>query len=333
MFYACDDQVCKISGTTTDPVDSVRLVYMTGKLLDVAPVKDGAFALQCDFNLNAGVSIMRGEDYEPIALILDSKKIKVNVSDDATVVTGSPLSQELQDLIQWVKTTYFGYSDRIMPLMDADDTEGMRALEAEMKEEMGSHCREVYMAHQSDLVGQQAMSLLMNFIDQDEFIELYEKADKIIQDDAAIGGYYEYLKSLPKEGVITLLENDELLEVQGAFEDYVGQGKYTLVDFWASWCGPCRAETPNVVAVYDKYRDKGLIVIGVPVNDKLDATKKALKDLGIHYPQVLDPQAKLADRFHVVGIPHIILFDPEGNIVAEGLRDSQIEKAVKKVLK
>ena len=276
---------------------------------------------------------MRGEDYEPIALILDSKKIKVNVSDDATVVTGSPLSQELQDLIQWVKTTYFGYSDRIMPLMDADDTEGMRALEAEMKEEMGSHCREVYMAHQSDLVGQQAMSLLMNFIDQDEFIELYEKADKIIQDDAAIGGYYEYLKSLPKEGVITLLENDELLEVQGAFEDYVGQGKYTLVDFWASWCGPCRAETPNVVAVYDKYRDKGLIVIGVPVNDKLDATKKALKDLGIHYPQVLDPQAKLADRFHVVGIPHIILFDPEGNIVAEGLRDSQIEKAVKKVLK
>lgn len=333
MFCACDDQVCKISGTITDPVDTVHLVDMTGTLLDAAPVKDGAFALQCDFNPNTGVSIMRGEDYEPIALILDSKKIKVTVSDDATVVTGSPLSQELQELQQWAKTTYLGYSDRIMPLMDADDAEGMRALEAEMKEEMGSHCREVYMAHQSDLLGVQAMTLLMNFIDQDEFIELYEKADKSIQDDAAIGGYYEYLKSLPKEGVITLLENDEILEKQGVFEDYVGQGKYTLVDFWASWCGPCRAETPNVVAVYDKYRDKGLIVIGVPVNDKLEATEKALKDLGIHYPQVLDPKAKLAEKFNVVGIPHIILFDPEGNIVEQGLREAQIEAAVSKVLK
>lgn len=139
LFSACNnEQVCKISGTIKDPVDSIRLVDMTGNLLDAAPVKDGAFALQCDFNPNTGVSIMRGEDYEPIVLILDSKKIKVTVSGDATVVTGSPLSQELQDLQQWAKTTYLGYSDRIMPLMEADDTEGMRALEVEMKEEMSS---------------------------------------------------------------------------------------------------------------------------------------------------------------------------------------------------
>ena len=333
LFCACNDQRCKISGTLTDPVDTVRLVDMNGAELDVAPVKDGAFSLQCVINPNTGVSILRGEDYDPIALVPDAKKIKVTVSDDATVVTGSPLSQALQDFQQWAMTTYFGYNDRLMALMDADDNEGMKALEAEMKEEMASHCREVYTAHQSDPLGLQAMGLLMNFIDQEEFMELYEKADKSIQEDAEIGGYYEFLKSLPKEEAIMLLENDEILEVQGTFEDYVGQGKYTLVDFWASWCGPCRAETPNVVAVFDKYRDKGLIVIGVPVNDKLDATKQALKDLGIHYPQVLDPKAKLAEQFHVIGIPHIILFDPEGNIVAEGLRENQIEEAIKKVLK
>ena len=311
LFYACDNKVCKISGTLTDPVDTVRLVGMDGAELDVAPVKDGAFALKCDINPNIGVSILRGDEYDPIALIPDSKKIKVTVTDDATVVTGSALSQELQDLQQWAMTTYLGYSDRLMALMDADDNEGMKAVETEMKEEMASHCREVYTAHQSDPLGLQAMGLLMNFIDQEEFVELYEKADKFIQDDANIGGYYEYLKSLPAEEVITLLDNGEIVTEDGVFEDYVGAGKYTLVDFWASWCGPCRKETPNVVAVFDKYRDKGLIVIGVPVNDKLDATVQALKDLGIHYPQVLDPKAKLAEQFHVTGIPHILLFDPE----------------------
>lgn len=333
LLCACDDQVCKISGTLTDSVDTVRLVDMNGAELDVAPVKDGAFALQCDINPNTGVSIMRGEDYDPIALIPDSKKIKVTVTDDATVVTGSPLSQELQDLQQWAMTTYLGYSDRLMALMDADDVEGMKAVETEMKEEMASHCREVYTAHQSDPLGLQAMGLLMNFIDKDEFIELYEKADKSIQDDAAIGGYYEYLKSTPEETVVTLLDNGEIVQEHGTFEDFVGAGKYTLVDFWASWCGPCKIETPNMVAVYEKYRDKGLTVIGIPVNDKLDAMTQALKDLGIHYPQVLDPSQALAEKFNVAGIPYIILFDPQGNIVASDLREAQIEAAVKKAMK
>ena len=114
--------------------------------------------------------------------------------------------------------------------------------------------------------------------------------------------------------------------------DILDGGQYVLVDFWASWCGPCRKETPNVVAVFEKYRDKGLIVIGVPVNDKQDAMVQALKDLGIHYPQVIDPSQALADRFHVSGIPYILLFDPDGNIVADDLREAQIEEAVKKVL-
>lgn len=333
LVCACNNQVCKINGTITDPVDSVQLVSVTDGVVDAAAVKDGTFSLQCPISSDHCVSILRGDEYDPIVLVPDSKKIKVTVSDGATVVTGSPLSMELQDFLQWAMTTYFEYSDRIVSLMDANDTVGMKTVEAEMKEEMASHCREVYMAHQTDPLGPQAMSLLMNFIDQDEFIELYEKADKSIQDDASIGSYFEYLKSLPKEEVITLLENDELLEEQGVFEDYVGQGKYTLVDFWASWCGPCRAETPNVVAVYDKYRDKGLVVIGVPVNDKLDATVKALKDLGIHYPQVLDPSQRLAEQFSITGIPHIILFDPDGNIVANGLREAQIEAAVSKVLR
>ena len=332
MVCACNNQVCKINGTLTDAVDTVRLVHESGDVLDVAEVKDGTFTLQCPIDSEFAVSILRGNDYDPIVLVPDSKKITISMADNVPVVSGSPLSEELQALQQWCMSTFFESVSKSLAMEEAGDTIGAQALGVETMKQIAEHCREVYLVHKDDAIAPQAMSLMMDQLDKDDFIELYEQGGKAVKADASIGGYYEHLKSLPSASVIMLLENDEILEIQGTFEDYVGQGKYTLVDFWASWCGPCRAETPNVVAVYEKYRDKGLIVIGVPVNDKLEATKKALKDLGIHYPQVLDPSLRLAEQFNITGIPHIILFDPEGNIVAEDLREAQIEEAVSKVL-
>ena len=314
MFYACNnEQVCTINGTIADPVDTVRLVHMTNGVLDVAAVKDGTFTLQCPIDPEFTVSILRGDNYDPIVLIPDTKKITVSMKDNMPVVSGSPLSEELQALQQWCMNTFFA------------------APNAETMKQIAEHCREIYLVHKDDGIAPQAMVFLIDQIDKEDFIALYEQGGKAIHEDANIGGYYEHLKSMPEEGVIMLLEDGEMIQVQGGFEDYVGQGQYTLVDFWASWCGPCRAETPNMVAVFEKYRDQGLRVIGVPVNDKLDATKKALVDLGIHYPQVLDPSMRLAEQFNFTGIPHIILFDPEGNIVAEDLRGAQIEAAVSKV--
>lgn len=332
MVCSCNNQVCKISGTISDPVDTVRLVGMMDELLDVSAVKDGTFALQCAIDPEIGVSIIRGEDYDPIALIPDSKKITVSMEDGVPNVSGSPLSQELQALVQWLMTTFFENTNKLVAMQEAGDTLGAEALGVEMNNKIVSHCREVYQEHKNDAIGVQALVILKEFIDEDEFLALYEQGGKAVKNDASIGGYYEHLNSLPEEQVITLLENGEFIQERGTFEDYVGAGKYTLVDFWASWCGPCRAEAPNVVAVFEKYRDKGLIVIGVPVNDMQEATKKAMKDLGIHYPQVLDPSLRLVEQFNVEGIPHIILFDPEGKIVAKDLRGNQIEKAVSNVL-
>ena len=314
MVCSCNKQVCTINGTIMDPVDSVRLVHSTEGVLDVAAVKDGKFTLQCPIDPEFTVSILRGDDYDPIVLVPDSKKITVSMKDNVPVVTGSPLSEELQALQQWCMSTFFA------------------APNAETMKQIAEHCREVYLVHKDDAIAPQAMTFLIDQLDKNDFIALYEQGGKAVKADAELGGYYEHLKSLPEESVIMLLENDEILQVQGVFEDYVGQGKYTLVDFWASWCGPCRAETPNVVAVFEKYHDKGLIVIGVPINDKQDATKKALMDLGIHYPQVLDPSQRFVEQFNIIGIPYIILFDPEGNIIAEDLRGTRIEEAVSKVL-
>lgn len=342
---ACNDNVCTISGTLTDSVDSVRLVDMSGTVLDVATVKDGAFTLKCEIDPEAGVSIIRGalpsdevyytEEamfYDPIPLIPDVKKITVDITEGESKITGSPLSQELQDFQQWALDTYLKDIETISALEKAGDSIGIMKTSEELANKMATRCREVYQEHKADAIGAQALNFLIEFADNDEFIALYEQGGKAVKADAGLGGYYEHLKSLPEEAVITLLESGEVVKEYGTFEDYVGTGSYTLVDFWASWCGPCKAEAPNVIAVFEKYRDKGLVVIGVPVNDKREATEKALKDLGIHYPQVLDPSLALAERFNIVGIPYIILFAPDGSVVAEGLRGTQIEEAVAKVL-
>lgn len=348
VLCACNennDNVCTISGTLTDPVDSVRLVDMSGDVLDVATVNDGAFTLKCAIDPEAGVSIIRGamptedlyysEDavqYDPIPLIPDVKRIKVVITDGQTEITGSPMSQEIQNFQQWALDTYLKDVEKISALEEAGDSIGIMKTSEELANKMATRCREVYQAHKNDIIGAQALGLLIEFADEDEFIALYEQGGKAVKADASLGGYYEHLKSLPEEAVITLLESGEVVKEQGIFEDYVGAGNYTLVDFWASWCGPCKAEAPNVIAVYEKYRDKGLVVVGVPVNDKQEATEKAMRDLGIHYPQVLDPSQALAERFNIVGIPYIILFAPDGSIVAAGLRGAQIEEAVGKVL-
>ena len=342
---ACNDNVCTISGTLTDPVDTVRLVDMSGAVLDVATVKDGTFTLKCEIDPEAGVSIIRGalpsddvyytEDamfYDPIPLIPDVKKITVDIADGEPKITGSPLSQKIHDFQQWAFDTYLKDVETISALEEAGDSIGVMKTSDELANKMATRCREVYQAHKDDAIGAQALGLLIEFADEDEFIVLYEQGGKAVKADASLGGYYEHLKSLPEEAVITLLESGEVVKEQGTFEDYVGTGSYTLVDFWASWCGPCKAEAPNVIAVFEKYRDKGLVVIGVPVNDKQEATEMALKNLGIHYPQVLDPSQALAERFNIVGIPYIILFAPDGSIVAQGLRGAQIDEAVGKVL-
>ena len=115
--------------------------------------------------------------------------------------------------------------------------------------------------------------------------------------------------------------------------DYVGKGKYVLVDFWASWCGPCRAEIPNLIEVYNKYKGDKFEVLGVATWDQPADTKKAIKELKIPYPQMLNAQKAGSDAYGIEGIPQIILFGPDGKIVKRNLRGAAIEKLVSELVK
>ena len=212
MLCACNENVCTISGTLTDPVDSVRLVDMSGQLLDVAAVTDGTFALKCEIDPETGVSILRGPlpsgevcyvdeamGYAPVSLIPDAKEITVTITDSVPVVSGSPLSQEIQEYQKWAMDTFFGNMENSMALMESGDSIAAENVYAEGMRLIADHSREVYQAHKADAIGAQALGLLIDFVDEDEFITLYEQGGKAVKADTQLSDYYNQLKSLPEE--------------------------------------------------------------------------------------------------------------------------------------
>lgn len=112
------------------------------------------------------------------------------------------------------------------------------------------------------------------------------------------------------------------------------RGKILLIDFWASWCGPCRSEIPRLKEYYKKYRDKGVEFLSVSIDSKKDAWKKALDEEKMSWEQVLATNSgnEIMDLYQFSGIPFIILLDENGKIIAKNLRGEKIGKEIEKLL-
>ncbi|MEM9000838.1 MAG: TlpA disulfide reductase family protein [Bacteroidota bacterium] len=113
------------------------------------------------------------------------------------------------------------------------------------------------------------------------------------------------------------------------------KGKVTLIDFWAAWCRPCRMENPNIVAVYDKYKDKGLQVVGVSLDTRPEDWKKAIVDDGLEWNHISNLkrfQDPIAELYNINAIPAAFLLDENGVIVAKNLRGPALEKKVAELL-
>ena len=118
--------------------------------------------------------------------------------------------------------------------------------------------------------------------------------------------------------------------------DEVKKYKVTVIDFWASWCGPCRQEMPFMMQMYDKHQSKGLGIIGISLDNDKDAWVKGTEALGFTWPQMSDLKGwenEIAQHFQVTSIPHTIVVDQKGTILRRGLRGEELEAFVAEQLK
>jgi len=114
------------------------------------------------------------------------------------------------------------------------------------------------------------------------------------------------------------------------------KGKYVLVDFWASWCGPCRQDNPNVVRAYNEFKDKNFTILGVSLDQSKDAWLKAIQQDSLSWTQVSDLKFwnnEAATLYGVQAIPYNVLVDPAGNIIAENLHGEEIAQTLRKIIK
>lgn len=121
-----------------------------------------------------------------------------------------------------------------------------------------------------------------------------------------------------------------------ALSDYAGKGKYVLVDFWASWCPPCRKDMPYLVEAYAKYKNKGFEIVGVSLDENVADWQNMIKKLKVTWPQMSDLKgwnSELSGAYGVASIPHTVLIDKEGKIIAKYIKGEELIPTLQELIK
>ncbi len=364
MISIAHAQKFTISGKLNPTTDKKTIIlnYTTAdgqEITDSTVVTKGSFSLQgtVDQPTRAGLRLKAvGEKNQPTTMdemasidnqefYLEASKIVVKGTDQikSATISGGPTQKDFLLLQQQLKPL----QDKMAPL-----SERMRAL-FEANDEKG----------QNDLFPQlRAIRLEMNKVD-DSFIkshpDSYVSFDMVMSQTGMINpttfeplfnSLSERLRSTDKaKAALKELNLAKSLDIGQPAIDFSQEtaegkqitlsslkGKYVLIDFWASWCGPCRGENPHLVKAYEQFKGKNFEILGISLDSKKDAWLKAIKDDGLEWLHVSDLKGwknEVAATYGVRAVPQNYLLDANGIIIAKNLRGEELIERLTELLK
>lgn len=351
---SCSEQRCKIEGVVENAMDgdTLFIARMTdGNLIpsDTVILKDGKFSLQekCDSTIIACFYYYdrQTDDIFSSLFFIEDGQVNLEVRPDSKI-SGT----ENNDIYQNFMDSIYDIHDRMSKIYAEraqTDTVDTDTDEFQGNEEMSALDKK-----SNDLV----MNTVRKYIDKPAgyviFLSCYNmfEPEEILQLTEKVSSHYKgsnILDFVRKEA-----ENNLSIATRTSFidvtipssvagtdlrlSDIVKANKLTMVDCWASWCGPCRAEMPNVVELYKKYHGKGLEIVGISFDEDEAAWKKAIENMHMTWPQCSELNSwdnVMTQKYGVSSIPYTILIDRDGNILAQQLRGKELEKFVADYLK
>lgn len=315
--------------------------------LDTAEVKNGKVILnlpKVDFQtLNvmtingANGNLLFINENEPIEVKVDAENLR-----DAEIKGGkaNTLFTEYQELMAKGNKKMMNATDGMdqEEFQSAETQQQLRELQAQIEEENTKFRKKAIEENPEELTSILIFTDMMRtqMVPQPEMKKLYDGLSKQVQETyigKEIGKELNASKGVAVGSKAPSFSAPTPDGEELALEDALG--KYTLVDFWAAWCMPCRKENPNIVKVYEEYHDKGFNVLGVSLDKDRDKWLKAIEDDGLEWAQISnlkfwnDPIAK---EYGIRAIPQSYLLDENGKIVAQNLRGPALGKKIKELL-